>query len=364
MADQPNLTLNILIEKDLPISLLQLYKINIEYILNHINKLPKDTTNTQASNSNPGSIMMDKFPDFVLKNLLSFSQYKHLRRYHELSHAVATNSLKKRKDILKKILPGELTIMAYYLGGSPYLPDDNLDEDLDLPCETIIFVPLLPDPLLSIVSGIDNLLKTFDFPSIFRLTPTNGSTYTSLFNERLLVLPKDIRMKDDLLTILNNCICKYGQCTKQNKTMNPDEENELMAKTGLTNIEDNSPMDKSNNLSVSRNNDNQGQNPLNNITGLSNTDNELNTPESMSIPSNIHIPNNTLSPNKLETFIQSTRNNSAQKHFFPQIFTQSHQKQPFQGRQRKNYKKLSPFSQPVRMKTFDEVMREKKDKRR
>lgn len=341
-ADQSNITLNILIEKELPISLLQLYKINIEYILAHINKLLKDTTTTSIPNSNSGAVLNQKIPVFVLKNLLSFSQYKHLRKYHELSHAVATNSLKKRKEILKKILPGELTIMAYYLGGSPYLPEDDLDEDMNLPCETITFVPLIPDPLLSIVSGIDTLLKTLSFPSIFKLTPTNTSSYTSLFNEQLLVLPKNIEIKETMLNMLNECICHFDQCTiKDVKNVHRDDESELMVNTGLSNDVHNGHNEF---FSYGTN---QQSNPLN--TPINNeVTNELQT--------NLNTPQLSALSNKLDSFVQSTLKKNDPP-FFQQL-----NKQPLL-RSKKNYKKLSPFSQPIRMKTFDEMLKEKRNKK-
>lgn len=203
------LKLNVLIEKELPISLLQMYKMNIEYVLNHFNTILTQE-NTVKTNGK------DSFR-FEINNILSFKQYKRIKRYKDLANLVATEKVHERVEVLMNILPGEITIMCYYQGTSPYVTESEINERIDFnngTCDAITLVPIKYDPLLTIFRGIERLMSTnFTLPNIFKESYYESETELLSLNKDLDL---DMSQLRSVFADISNCYCKYNDCTTPN----------------------------------------------------------------------------------------------------------------------------------------------------
>lgn len=174
------LYINIFIEKELPISILQLYKMNISYILDHYNK-----------------IINFKKKNFYLKmnDLLSYGQYKNIKKYKKLANLVANDDLTEKRNFFKRI--GELSIICYFPQDRNY---ENNEIFLKRSCDNTILIPLKEDedPLLTLSKGINDLMtRIFSFPSIF---------IDSYFdNEKVLFNFENLSVDDELIENLGTC---------------------------------------------------------------------------------------------------------------------------------------------------------------
>lgn len=294
------LKVNILLEKEIPLSLLQIYKIGIQYVLTHYNEIIQINKKKIDLNNN-------KSIRFELNNLLSYSQYKLIKKYKELVELVATDKFTERKNILEKIQPGEITIICHYSGNTDSNDNNELEDEIkiDGPCDAVVLISLNDDPLISIFKGLEKLMvENFLLPNIF---------YESFYqSEReLLNFSKEINHSEfDEISLINsvmNCLCRYNDCNNMN----------------VQNVVDLNKVDKNKEL-----------------TQIQTQRFEL--PEKKK-----KIPPNTLQTQGLS--------------IFPNLGKNEMKKVPVNIRKRnqiplKQKKKLSSFTGPIRLRSFDDVI--------